>query len=295
MGDSVTVRVPATSANLGSGFDSLGLALAITQDVTISIGAHEGASMSGLARLALDAARAAYRLAKQPAPELTISAEGEIPIGRGLGASAAARAAGIVGANALMGSALSDDQMLTLGANLEGHADNMAPALFGGLRIVVRDGERYRHLASPIAAGLKVVLFVPDFDMPTGESRKLLPQTFSKEDAVHNIGRAAMLVSALAQGAWDALDLATQDRIHQPARLQLFKAMPEIFAAAKEAGAHAAYLSGAGSTIAAFATSGEEATVSRISRAMMQCAISRGYPGRTMITEPSDVGAQILI
>src|SRR5205814_5765685 len=113
---------------------------------------------------------------------------------------------------------LTADPMLTLGAGLEGHADNMAPALFGGLRIVVRDGALYRHIASPIAPGLKVVLFVPDFEMPTGESRKLLPESLSKEDAVHNIGRAAMLVAALASGDWTALDVATHDRIHQPAR-----------------------------------------------------------------------------
>jgi homoserine kinase len=289
MPDAVTIRVPATSANLGPGFDSLGLALAITQDVTLGTG-HHSAPMTGLARLTLDAARAAFRLAKQHVPELAVAAKGDIPIGRGLGASAAARAAGILGANALMGGPLSAEQLLTLGANLEGHADNMAPALFGGLRVVVRDGDRYRHIAAPIAPGLKVVLFIPDFDMPTGESRKLLPQTLSKDDAVHNIGRAALLVAALGRGEWDALDLATQDRIHQPARSQLFKAMPDIFAAAKEAGAHCAYLSGGGSTIAAFATADEE----RIARAMMQCAISRGYPGRTMITEPSDEGARVL-
>ena len=289
MPDSVTVRVHATSANLGPGFDSLGLALAVTEDITISVG-HDGATASGIPRLALDAARAAYRLAKRPTPELIIKATGEIPIGRGLGASAAARAAGMLGANALMGGQLSDDQLLTLGANLEGHADNMAPALFGGLRVVVRDGDGYRHIAAPIAPGLKVVLFIPDFDMPTGESRQLLPTSLSKEDAVHNIGRAALLVAALGRGEWDALDLATQDRIHQPARSQLFKAMPEIFAAAKDAGALCAYLSGGGSTIAAFAIADEE----RIARAMMQCAISRGYPGRTIITEPSDEGAHIV-
>src|SRR4029079_11315132 len=138
MTTSVTVRVPATSANLGSGFDSLGLALAITQDVTLALG-HQPESSDGLVRLVLDAARSAYRLAKVPVPELRASGTSAIPIGRGLGASAAARAAGITGANVLMGSPLSAAQMLALGAGLEGHADNMAPALFGGLRIVVRD------------------------------------------------------------------------------------------------------------------------------------------------------------
>ncbi len=289
MTTSVTVRVPATSANLGPGFDSIGLALALTQDVTLSLG-HQPETRDGLVRLVLDAGRSAYRLAHVEVPELTASGGGAIPIGRGLGASAAARAAGIVAANALMGAPLTDTQMLTLGAGLEGHADNMAPALFGGLRVVVRDGDVFAHIAVPIAAGLRVVLFIPDFEMPTGESRKLLPQQLSKDDAVHNIGRAAMLVGALATGQWDVLDLATQDRLHQPARAQIFPAMPEIFAAAKDAGALCAYLSGGGSTIAAFAIDNEE----RIARAMTQAAIARGYPGRAAITSPSTTGAVVV-
>lgn len=289
MVDSITVRVPATSANLGAGFDSLGLALDVTQDITLTLG-HQPDTSDGLVRLVLDAARSAYRLAKRPVPELAATGTSAIPIGRGLGASAAARAAGIVAANALMGSPLTDAQMLVLGAGLEGHADNMAPALFGGLRIVVRDGDGFRHIAAPIHAGLHIVLFVPEFEMPTGESRKLLPAQLSREDAIHNIGRAAMFVSALAQGQWDVLDLATQDRIHQPARSKVFPAMPDIFAAAKDAGAHAAYLSGGGSTIAALATANEE----RIARAMMQQAVARGHSGRTIITGPSSEGATIV-
>ena len=290
MPDTVTVRVHATSANLGPGFDSLGLALAITQDVTLALG-YQPDTRDGLSRLVLDAARSAYRLAHIEVPELTASGTHTIPIGRGLGASAAARAAGIVGANALIGGVLTGAQMLTLGAGLEGHADNMAPALFGGLRVVVRlPAGGYTHIASRIAPGLKVVLFIPDFEMPTGESRKLLPQQISKDDAVHNIGRAALLVAALANGDWSALDLATQDTLHQPAREQIFPAMPDIFAAAKDAGALCAYLSGGGSTIAAFAIDNEE----RIARAMMQCAISLGYPGRTAITAPSDEGAVVV-
>ena len=290
MPETVTVRVPATSANLGSGFDSIGLALALTQDVTLAVG-HQTQPSNGLSRLVVDAARAAFRLArKEPPAEMHAYGSGAIPIGRGLGASAAARAAGIVAANALMEGALDSDRMLALGAGLEGHADNMAPALFGGLRIVVREGERYRHVEAPVAAGLKVALFIPEFEMPTGESRKLLPQSLSRDDAIHNIGRAAMLVAALGQGAWDALDTATRDRMHQPAREKLFPAMPAIFEAAKEAGALCAYLSGGGSTIAAFALDNEE----RIARSMLQAGLARGFPGRVELTGPGATGAEII-
>jgi homoserine kinase len=189
-----------------------------------------------------------------------------------------------------MGEALASEQVLLLGANLEGHADNMAPALFGGLRVVVRDGDGFRHLRVPVADGLKVVLFIPNFDMPTNESRKLLPTQLSREDAVHNIGRSALLVAALASGDWDMLDAATQDRLHTPARTRLFTAMPAIFAAAKDAGAHAAYLSGGGSTISAFATSNEQS----IANAMTEAARAGGFTGQTRITEPSDEGAEVV-
>jgi homoserine kinase len=291
MSHSVTVRVPATSANLGPGFDSLGLALELTDDVTVSLQHQPDTQEGGLRRLVLDAARSAYRLAHVPVPpELSATGGRAIPIGRGLGASAAARAAGIVAANVLMGGPLSGDQVLALGAGLEGHADNIAPALFGGLRVVVRDGERYLHVAAPVAEGLKVVLFVPDFEMPTNESRQLLPHQLSREDAIHNIGRAALLIAALARGDWAALDAATHDRMHQPARERIFPAMPAIFAAAREAGALCAYLSGGGSTIAAFALERED----RIGAAMAEAAKAQGYGGRTLVTRPSDRGAEVL-
>ena len=290
MTDRVIVRVPATSANLGSGFDCLGLALAITADVSVAIGPSPHAN-GPLESMVATAFRAAHRAAGREEPrECAVVWEGNLPVARGLGASAAARAAGIVAANALMGGALDDDALLALGAELEGHADNMAPALFGGLQIVVRDAGRWQRLAVPLAAGLKVVLFVPDFEMPTQESRRQLPQKLNREDAVFNVGRATMLVAALAQGRWDLLDSATQDRLDQPARAEIFPPMIEIFAAAKEAGAHAAYLSGGGSTIAALATEHEE----RIARLMQQAAIARGYSGSTIITEPSAQGAQVV-
>jgi homoserine kinase len=289
MPDRVTVRVPATSANLGSGFDSLGLALDLTADVTIALEPAE--HTQPIDTLVIGGARAAYRAAgRSERHDFSVDWQGDLPIARGLGASAAARAAGLVAANALMDGPLSLDELFALGAGLEGHGDNMAPALFGGFQIIVHDGDAWRRLAVPIAAGLKVVLYVPDFAMPTQESRKKLPQKLSREEAVFNIGRAAMLVAALAQGRWDLLDSATQDRIHQPARGKLFPALFDVFDAAKEAGAHAAYLSGGGSTVAAFTTEHEE----RIARVMQQAAIARGFSGKTLITQPSEHGARIV-
>lgn len=291
MRERVLVRVPATSANLGPGFDCLGLALELTEDLQIALA--PGVDQHPLAPVVAAAARAAFHAAGRPPPrELTVTARGRarIPVARGLGASAALRAAGLVGANALMGEPFSTDQLLALGANLEGHADNMAPALFGGLQVVVREGGGWRHLAVPLPDELQVVLFVPDFEMPTRESRQRLPKRLSRDDAVFNTGRAALLVAALTQGRWELLDVATQDRLHQPARAQIFSALDDIIAAAKEAGAHAAYLSGAGSTVAAFAT----ARVERVARQMRRAASARGFSGRSLITRPSDEGARVV-
>ena len=302
MAERVTVRVPATSANLGSGFDCLGLALSLTADVTLTLQSSQSSPPSPahpLAPMVAAAGRAAYRAARRPEPrELAMTWQGALPIARGLGASAAARVAGLVGANALMGrdgspsagAPLSLDELLALGASLEGHADNIAPALFGGLQVTVHEGDAWQHLTVPLPAGLKVVLYVPDFEMPTRQSRRRLPQRLPREDAVFNVGRAALLVAALAQGRWELLDAATQDRLHQPARAELFPALYDIFDAAKEAGAHAAYLSGGGSTVAALATESEE----RIARLMQQAATALGYSGRSMITEPSAEGARVV-
>ena len=306
MPNSVTVRVPATSANLGSGYDCLGLALDITADVTISLEHARPADGHSLAPMVAASARAAYRAARQPEPaELSVVWNGasassaqavstgsanDIPIARGLGASAAARAAGLVGANALMDEPLSSDELLALGAELEGHVDNMAPALFGGLQVTVRDEEDWHRLSVPLPEALRIVLLIPDFEMPTRETRSRLPRGLPMEDAVFNIGRAALLVAALAQGEWDLLDTATDDRLHQPARAEIFTALYEIIDAAKEAGAHGAYLSGGGSTIAAFATENEE----RIARLMLQAALAHGYSGRTVITQPGAAGAMVV-
>jgi homoserine kinase len=290
--NSVAVRVPTTSANLGPGFDCLGMALALTADVRLE--ARERGletSKATIENLVVEGARSLYKAAgRKSPPGLAVRWQGEIPIGRGLGASATARAAGLVAANALCRADLSREDLLTLGAELEGHADNMAPALFGGLQVVVRVGDGYLHQPLPLPEGLKVVLFVPDFVMPTRESRRLLPKKLSREDAVYNIGRAALLIAALSQRRLDVLDEAMRDRLHQPARGQLLTGMDAIMNEAREAGALAAYLSGGGSTIAALATEHEEV----IARAMSRAARAHGHSGTTIVTEPSLEGAAII-
>jgi homoserine kinase len=289
MSRSVTARVPATSANLGAGFDCLGLALDLWSEVTVWLGrSRQGEPM---ARMALAAARRVYEQAERtPPPDLCARYDGDIPIARGLGASAVARVGGLVAANGLLGGPLTDEQLLELGTELEGHADNVAPALFGGFQVAVTAGGRVLHTSAPVPETLKAVLFVPELRMPTKESRKLLPSHLSRADAVHNAGRTALLVAAFASGRFDLLDAAVDDRLHQPARSALFPAMYAIFDAAKEAGAHCVYLSGGGSTLCALATGGEQA----IADAMLTAAREREVPGEAIITRPTAKGAAIV-
>ncbi len=188
------------------------------------------------------------------------------------------------------GRPLSRDELLLIGTELEGHADNAAPAIFGGLQVSVVEDDRVLHTASPLPTGLQCVLFVPEFRIATKDARRVLPESLSRADTVYNIGRAALLVAAMARGRFDLLNAATQDRLHQPARSALFPAMTAIFEAARGAGAHAAYLSGSGSTLCAFATANPQG----IADAMAEAGRSREIPGETIITKPTETGAEVV-
>jgi homoserine kinase len=289
---SVTVRVPATSANLGPGFDALGLALDLTGEVAVAWSSTTASLPHGPAeQLTLAAAKAVFKRAERPVPDgLHVRYRGEIPVGRGLGASAVLRTGAVVAANALLGSPFDQEQVLLIASELEGHADNVAPALLGGFQVCVWSERGILHVPVPVPDSLKAVLFVPDLEMPTNESRKLLPASLTRQECVHNIGRAALLVAGLASGRLDVLDEATRDVLHQPARTKLFPAMPAIFEAAREAGALCAYLSGGGSSIMALTVEHEE----RVGEAMASRAREAGHGGRVIITRPSVRGAEIV-
>ncbi len=295
----VAVRVPATSANLGPGFDALGVALSIFNTVTLERASAFGIAIEGegadrLSRgpenLVFRGVAAAFAACRQELPQLHLHCENAIPLARGLGSSAAAVVAGLVAGNALLGEPLSQDRLLDLALEMEGHPDNVTPALLGGCRVVVSSEEGLVSAPVPFPPELRAILFVPDFEMPTQQSRRLLVPEVSRQDAVFNLGRSALLVAALATGRLDLLRVATQDRLHQPARQQLFPAMPKLFQAAVEAGAWGAFLSGSGPTILALATQGEEA----IARAMAEVAHREDITGRTWVTQPTDVGAEVV-
>jgi homoserine kinase len=289
----VTVRVPATSANLGAGFDCLGLALDLFASITVTFGDREQPPTQDVGeKMVLTAIRQTYQRMDRVCPAgLRAVYNVAIPLGRGLGASAVARVAGVIAANEVEGHPLDENACLTVASDLEGHGDNACPALFGGLQVCVqaRDGD-YIRAASAYPANVQMAILIPDHSMATKDARKVLPDNYSKADAVHNVGRAALFVAAMASSRLDLLDEATQDRIHQQQRSVLFPPLFEVFAAAKGAGAAAVWLSGAGSSVAAICT---EEHARATSAAMLETLQSFGMTGRSMVTRIAREGAQV--
>ena len=254
------VRVPATSANLGPGFDALGLALALHNDVI----AEEGQGVTvriegeGADRLPRDGnnvvargVRLAYETAGRPFKGCALTCVNRIPTARGLGSSAAAWVGGLLAGNALAGAPLSKETLLALAARAEGHPDNVAAAIFGGLTVSCGTSEGVIAVALPVPPSLVWVVLVPEVTSSTAEARALLPQSVPRVDAVFNVQRVALLLASLQTARPAPLATALDDRLHQPYRLKLFPWLPEVAAAAREAGALGCVLSGAGPSLLA--------------------------------------------
>jgi homoserine kinase len=259
----IRVRVPATAANLGPGFDAVGVALRLHNTLVLGEAERPEIEIHGEgettlphdpSHLAYRAALAVAKRAKGRAGRLRafrIVQHNQIPLARGLGSSAAAIVGGAAAANSLLGGPLDSQELLDLVTEIEGHPDNVAPALLGGIVVCARTpgGVQWVRLVPP---RLAVVLAVPDFSVSTEEARRLLPQEVPFTDAVFNLARTGLLIAALAAGRTDLLDEATRDRLHQPYRERLVPGLRQVFEAARRAGAHGAALSGSGPAVVAF-------------------------------------------
>jgi homoserine kinase len=287
----ITLRVPATSANLGAGFDCLGLALDLFASITVTFTPYEQPPTEDVGeKMVLTAIRQTYLRLGKPMPGVRAHYTVAIPLGRGMGASAVARVAGVLAANEFEGHPLDENDCLDIASDLEGHGDNACPALFGGMQVCVQHEGRYLRAPCSYPADAAMAVLIPDHSMATKDARKVLPETYSKADAVHNTGRSALFVAAMAAGRMDLLDAATDDRIHQHQRAVLFPPMFDIFAAARGAGAHAAWLSGAGSSIAAICP---EARVRDVAAAMLARLQETGGSGRSLVTRIARDGARV--
>ncbi len=249
----VTVRVPATSANLGSAFDTAGIAFALynvfcfeRSDALKFIGFET--DFCNERNLAYVAYRAVCdKLGVESAVTVTqISCD--VPVSRGLGSSATLLAAGAVAANALHGFKLSDTDLLAICTEIEGHPDNVAPALFGGLCVSLTEGTTPHTARCPVSERICFTAVSPDFEVATRDARAVLPDTVSRHDAVFNLSRAALLPRAFETGDPALLRAVTQDRLHEQYRKKLFRNVDEVERAARRCGAYAFIISGAGST-----------------------------------------------
>lgn len=267
----VRVRVPGTSANLGAGFDTLGIACSCYNELELSLHRDEYLDIElqgeGAKDIPTDNRNIVWQSITQVLKKAGVEQEfrgaklhmtNGIPLSRGLGSSAAAIVGGIKAANEALGAPLSTQELLELATEIEGHPDNIAPALLGGMTIsTVKNGhpETFRFIPK---LHFKMVVAIPDFYLPTKAAREVLPEKVDRRDAISNIGNAAMLVAALLKGSKKFIYNAFDDRLHQPYRERLIPGMSDVFKEARTAGAMGAFLSGAGPCIIAFTDNSEE-------------------------------------
>jgi len=313
--ESVTIRVPATSANLGPGFDSIGVALDVWNELTVEKADEfsmvvEGEGCEEIPRdetnFICKGMKTAYMHAGLEVPPLKYTCVNRIPFARGMGSSSAGIVSGLLAGCIISGHRFKcwgHEEFLQFASNLEGHPDNVAPAIYGGIQIGCRSSERWYSSRVRCPDGLQFILFIPDFIMETKRARGVLPKTYTKEECIYNISRAALLVNGLNHNDWLDIGIGTEDALHQPYREPYFKHMLPVINAAKRTGAIGAYLSGAGPTILAltgggsgdiFSQATHETNEVNIADAMTMAGHKAGVSGRVFITQPTHIGAHVV-
>lgn len=279
----VTVTVPATTANLGSGFDCIGAALTLYncfRFTSLEAGSAPSMQVRGSeahkvktdqSNLVYQAFVKFYQHIKQTVPSVQIEISMDVPLARGLGSSATAIVGGLVGANQLAGAPLSQTEVMELAIAMEGHPDNVVPALLGGCRLAATGNVETQYIASsswvicdvPWSQGVIPVVAIPDFELSTAEARRVLPTQVSRADAIFNTAHLGLLLRGLETGRADWLRAALQDRLHQPYRSGLIRGYEAVHKAAIASGALGMVISGAGPTLLALVTTERAADVAR--------------------------------
>jgi homoserine kinase len=311
IGRSASVEAPATIANLGAGYDCLGLAVELPLRVTVEA-VEPGADPSaidltvegdcvgelpedrsnrfvvaleaGLAELGFEGLERIGWKARMSNP---------IPLERGLGSSASATVAGFVAAGVLAGRSLDDAAILRLATGIEGHPDNVAPALLGGLVASIALEDRVEAVRIEPPRNLLVVAWIPERRLATSAMRGVLPDAVPRADAIANLARVAVGVAGLAAGCAEVFAILTEDRLHEPYRAAAYPELPELVAAARAAGALGACLAGAGSTIVAFVDASDETAADRVAAAFRATAARLSQPGRLLALKPATAGARV--
>lgn len=295
----IVVQVPASTANLGPGFDTLGMALPLYTWVEMTPAEQfeivlYGDEIKHVAKskknLVYQAALKVFARAGVQEPTIKLSIYSDIPLSRGLGSSAAAIIGGMVAANAFIGEPFSKQEILNLATELEGHPDNVGAALYGGIIVAISEGAHVHHIPITPPEGLDVVLAIPNYRLSTAEARSVLPQSVALQDAVFNVSHASLLVATLASGKIDMIAAAMHDRLHQPYRAGLIAGLHHILREAQQHGALGVALSGAGPTILAFSDRRAEHKQELI--AFLQATLhDEGVEARILDLQPTRTGA----
>ena len=302
----VRVRVPGTSANCGPGFDCLGLACTVYNDLELRLTREPGLSITmtgeGATNIPCDNRNIVWRseqyLLEKAGKDkeyrgAVIHMENRVPLSRGLGSSATAIVAGLTAANALIGNPFNRREILQFATNIEGHPDNVAPAIFGGFTVNAVTNGRVDCFSFLPRFRMKFVVAVPNFPLSTRMARKVLPTEVPMKDAIFNIGRASMLVAALTRGNERYLRLGLDDSLHQPYRAELIPGMYDVFKAARRAGAAGATLSGAGPCLIAYVLERRHAEEA-VGKAMLEAFRKHDVDARILTLDLDTHGAQIL-
>jgi len=307
-GRRIAVEVPASSANLGAGYDCLGLALGLVNRMEVEVRGWSRGEIEvsvegeGAGELAEDRTNrfiqgieAALREIKGEIPDgvgWRVEMVNQIPLARGLGSSAAATIGGLVAGNALLGGPLDHAALLRLATGIEGHPDNAAAALLGGFVVTAAIGDDVEAIRFDVPRDLRAVLFVPELRFSTAEMRDVLPERVPRADAVANLGRVALGVAGLATRRFDLLGHLTVDRLHEPYRAKAFPQLPHLVEAARRGGAIGACLSGAGSSILAFVDT--VSAVTRVEAAFRAAAAESDLEGTVIVVNPRNAGAKVI-
>ncbi|QDR80732.1 homoserine kinase [Sporomusa termitida] len=301
MANTVKVRVPGTTANCGPGFDAVGIACTIYNDLELTLNDQGGISLAvmgeGAGAIPADGSNVAVKAIQMVLAKTGCKLNGihlkmvnNIPLARGLGSSAAAIVGGLVAANELTGNTLTKEDILGMATAIEGHPDNVAPAIFGGITVSIMDSGNAKYLRLQPAKAFSMVAVIPEFNLSTKAARKVLPDSVPFADAVFNVSRTALLIGALCTGELKLLSHALEDRLHQPYREQLIPGMAQVLAAARQTGALGAALSGAGPCLLAFTADDSD----EVGKAMVKAFNIHKVPARYQVLAIDEQGAVII-
>ena len=278
----IKVSIPATSANLGAGFDTLGIAVGLFNEIEVTESDRlviESADdipvpqdETNLVHLMMSNL---YTLCGRTLPPVHIRQTNRIPIARGLGSSSACIIGGLCAANRMLGEPFDEAEMLRIACRFEGHPDNVAPALLGGFVCAVIDGKEVHYVRQDLPDDLKFAALIPDFELETTLARSVLPREYPRRDAVHNVGRAALMAVSMTTHRYDNLAAAVDDRIHQPYRLHLIAGAHRALDVLRQSGAYCAYISGAGSTLMAMVPAADDGYLARTRAALDEAGFAK--------------------